>query len=95
MRRVLMSLAALVGLTTVGLAAVPAVAGAGGSPTPVVVTPADLVTATAPTAGQFFVDDEGDGSGGVSIVEQRRDLVAGQPADVDDRDRLALAGRHR
>ena len=68
MRRVLMSLAALVGLTTVGLAAVPNVAGAGGSPTPVVVTSADLVTATLPTQGQFFVDNEGDGTGAVSIV---------------------------
>ena len=68
MRRVLMSLAALVGLTTVGLAAVPATAGAGGSPKPVVVTSADLVTATLPTAGQFFVDNEGDGTGAVSVV---------------------------
>ena len=66
-----MSLAALVGLTTVGLAAVPAVAGAGGNPTPVVVTPASLVTyPTLPTQGQFVAIDQsgGSGGGGVSIV---------------------------
>ena len=77
MRRVLMSLAALVGLTTVGLAAVPAVAGAGAGPTPVVVTSADLVTATLPTAGQFFVDNEGDGTGAVSIVSNGQTSAQG------------------
>ena len=42
-----------------------------------VVTSADLVTATLPTAGQFFVDNEGDGTGAVSIVSNGQTSAQG------------------
>ncbi len=77
MRRVLMSLAALVGLVTVGLAAVPAsVAGAQSGTTPVVVTSADLVS-TTPGPGQFAVENNGDGTGAVSDVTTGPDSSQG------------------
>jgi hypothetical protein len=77
MRRVLMSLAALVGLVTVGLAAVPAsVAGAQSGTTPVVVTSADLVS-TTPGPGQFVVENNGDGTGAVSDVTTGPDASQG------------------
>ncbi len=70
MRRLFTSLAALVTLTTVGLATAPAtVAGASGGSTPVVVTSADLIAYPGtPSQGQFVVVNNGDGTGTVSDV---------------------------
>ncbi len=77
MRRVLLSLVALVGLVTVGLAAVPAtIAGAQSGTTPKVVTSADLVS-TTPGPGQFVVENNGDGTGAVSDVTTGPDASQG------------------